>query len=179
MTRTAPAAGISTRGDLPWWVLLLQGLVLLGLGLMLLFNPLTTTVAIVVFIGASWFVSGVLDLVGLFMDRTNFGWKLASGIIGIWAGLVVLGQPLMSAIMIPTIYVIFLAVTGLIYGGVRIFHGIRGGGWGQIILGIVTLILSFMLLSDPVAGAFVLPFVFGIFAVAGGIAQIIAAFRAR
>jgi uncharacterized membrane protein HdeD (DUF308 family) len=179
MATSTQTASVPTRGDFPWWLLLLQGIALLILGLMLLFSPVTTTIAIVIFIGAAWFVSGVLDLVGLISDRSNFGWKLFSGIIGIWAGLVVLGQPLLSAVLLPTIYIIMLAITGLVYGAVRIYRGFKGGGWGQLILGVVTIILSFLLLSEPLAGAFVLPFVFGVFAIVGGIAEIIAAFQAR
>jgi len=82
-------------------------------------------------------------------------------------------------VLLPTIYIIMLAITGLVYGAVRIYRGFKGGGWGQLILGVVTIILSFLLLSEPLAGAFVLPFVFGVFAIVGGIAEIIAAFQAR
>lgn len=179
MAASTSMPAVSARGDSPWWLMLLHGIVMLILGLMLLFNPLTTTLAIVLVIGASWFVGGVLDLIGLLRDRRNFAWKLLSGLLGIWAGLVVLGQPLLSTIMLPTIYVIFIAITGLIYGGVRVFHGIRGGGWGDIILGAVTVVLSIMLLANPLSGAVVLPFVFGVFATIGGISAIFAAFRAR
>ncbi|MFO7167585.1 MAG: HdeD family acid-resistance protein [Chloroflexota bacterium] len=170
---------VRAQSDAPWWLLLIQGIVTLILGLLLLFNPVATTMAIVVFIGASWLVSGVLDLVGLLSDRRNLGWKVLSGVLGIWAGLVVLGQPVLSTIMLPTLFVIFVAVSGLFYGAVRIIHGLRGGGWVETILGIVAIILSLMLLSQPLVSALALPFVFGAIAVVGGVMAIIAAFRMR
>lgn len=175
----ATSTSARTQAGLPWWLMLIHGIAMLIMGLLLIFNPLATTLVIVLFIGASWFVSGVADLVGLIWDRENLLWKVISGVIGIWAGLAVLGQPLMSAILLPTIYVAILGITGLIFGAVQIYQGIKGAGWGALALGAVNIILGFLLLMNPLAGAVVLPFVFGIFAVAGGIAAIIAAFRNR
>lgn len=163
----------------PWWLMLIQGVAMLIMGLLLIFNPLATTLVIVIFIGASWFVSGVSDLVGLIWDRSNLIWKVISGVIGIWAGLAVLGQPLMSTLLLPTIYVTILGVTGIVFGAVQIFQSFRGSGWGALALGIVNIVLGLMLLANPLAGAVVLPFVFGIFAIGGGVGAIIAAFRAR
>lgn len=177
MTATSSAA--SARPGVPWWLMLIQGIIMLVLGLLLLFNPVMTVLAIVVFIGATWFVSGVMDLVSLIWDRSNLIWKVISGVIGIWAGLAVLGQPLMSAILLPTLYVLLLGITGIVFGGIQLFQGFRGGGWGAIVLGIVNIIIGILLMMNPLAGAIVLPFVFGIFAIAGGIAAIIAAFRGR
>lgn len=168
-----------SRVGLPWWLMLIHGLAMLAMGLLLVFNPLATTLVIVLFIGASWFVSGVTDLVGLIWDRENLVWKVISGVVGIWAGLAVLGQPVMSAILLPTIYVAILGVTGIVFGAIQIYQGLKGAGWGALALGAVNIILGLMLLMNPLAGAVVLPFVFGIFAIAGGIAAIIAAFRNR
>lgn len=175
------AATISGRSQygLPWWLLLIQGIIMLILGLLLIFNPLATTLAIIIFIGASWFVSGVMDLAGLIWDRNNLVWKILSGVIGIWAGLAVLNQPLMSTILLPTIYVLILGITGIVFGGIQLYQGFKGAGWGATVLGIVNIIIGLLLAMNPLAGAVVLPFVFGIFAIAGGIGAIISAFRAR
>jgi uncharacterized membrane protein HdeD (DUF308 family) len=56
---------------------------------------------------------------------------------------------------------------------------VKGAGWGAIVLGIANIIIGFLLTLNPLSGAIVLPFVFGIFAIAGGIAAIVAAFRMR
>jgi uncharacterized membrane protein HdeD (DUF308 family) len=175
---TTTVAGRAGQG-VPWWLMLIQGIAMVLIGLMLLFNPVMTVLVIVVFIGASWFVSGVTDLISLIWDRSNLVWKVISGVIGIWAGLAVLAQPLMSTILLPTIYVLILGITGIIFGAVQLYQGIKGAGWGALALGIVNIIIGFLLVLNPLAGAIVLPFVFGIFAIAGGIAAIIAAFRAR
>lgn len=176
---TTTTVGGQVRQGVPWWLMLIQGIAMVLIGLMLLFNPLATVLVIVVFIGASWFVSGVTDLVSLIWDRSNLVWKVISGVIGIWAGLAVLGQPLMSTVLLPTVYVLILGITGIIFGGVQVYQGLKGAGWGATALGAVNIIIGLLLLMNPLAGAIALPFVFGIFAIAGGIAAIIAAFRAR
>ncbi|MGB9578233.1 MAG: DUF308 domain-containing protein, partial [Halothiobacillaceae bacterium] len=102
-----------------------------------------------------------------------------SGVIGIWAGLVLLGQPLVGAVLLPFVYVIILALGGVMLGIVRIVQGVQGGGLGVIIWGAVTIFLAGWLLLNPLAGVVVLPFVFGVFTIVGGIMTIIAAFQIR
>lgn len=175
-TTTAVAAD---RGRLPWWVALILGICYVLLGLLLIFQPLATTVIVVIFIGASWFVSGVMDLLSLFRSRERWVWTIISGVIGIWAGLAVLSQPLLGALLVPTVFVIMLAITGMIMGVVRVIQGFQGAGWGVVIWGAITVILSGWLLMEPLAGVLVLPFVFGVMALAGGVMTIIAAVMGR
>lgn len=176
---TATSMSTQRQIDAPWWLLLVKGIVMVILGLLLLFNPVATAIGIVIYIGALWFVTGVMDLAGLIWDRSNLVWKVLSGIIGIWAGLAVLGQPLISTILLPTIYVLILGVTGVVFGCVQLYQSFRGAGWGAAVLGIANIILGILLAMNPLAGAVVLPFVFGIFAIVGGAGAIVAAFRAR
>ncbi len=177
MTTTATAA--TARNAVPWWVALILGITYVILGLFLIFQPLISTLLIVIFIGASWFVSGVMDLLSLFRSRERWLWTIISGVIGIWAGLAVLSQPLMGAILVPTVFVIILAITGIFIGVVRTVQGLQGAGWGMTIWGIVTVLLSGWLLFEPLAGVLVLPFFFGVMALVGGITTIIAAFMGR
>ena len=55
----------------------------------------------------------------------------------------------------------------------------KGGGWGEAILGILTIIFGIVLLANPLIGAAHLPYVLGIFAVIGGVGAIISAFLIR
>ncbi|MBI4673502.1 MAG: DUF308 domain-containing protein [Chloroflexi bacterium] len=82
----------------PWWLFLIEGISSIVLGLLLLTNPAVTVLVLVQFLGIWWLVSGILDIVGIFMDKTAWGWKLFSGIIGILAGIVILQHPILSTI---------------------------------------------------------------------------------
>ena len=47
-------------GDIPWWLVLIEGIALLILGLLLLANPGMTTIILVQVIGIFWFIDGKL-----------------------------------------------------------------------------------------------------------------------
>jgi uncharacterized membrane protein HdeD (DUF308 family) len=163
--------------SLPWWVVLLEGIAAVIIGILLLISPGVTTVVLIQFLGFYWLITGILALVSIFLDRSQWGWKLFSGILGILAGLVVIRNPLWSAVLIPTFLVIVLAIQALIQGVVKIVHSFGGGGLGAFVLGLLNILIGVILLFNPLIAAFALPLVLGILALIGGIAAIIGAFR--
>ena len=164
---------------LPWWLVLIQGIVLLILGIYLLTTPYQTLLVLVWFIGAYWLISGIFALISLAVDQSNMGGKILVGILGIIAGTLILIYPYYSTILLPTMLIIFIGVWGLIIGFITLFHSMKGGGWGEAILGILAIIFGIALLANPLIGAALLPYVLGIFAVIGGIGAIISAFMLR
>jgi uncharacterized membrane protein HdeD (DUF308 family) len=164
-----------------WWLVLLQGIATLILGVLLVTAPGMTTVVLVTLLGIYWLVSGIFSIVGIFVGDTGvpWGWLLFSGILGILAGIVVLDHPLWSAIMLPTVLAIFIAIQGIIMGVVGLIQAFKGGGWGAGIWGVVSIIIGIVLLGRPLVAASVLPIVMGILAVVGGIVLIVLAFRVR
>jgi uncharacterized membrane protein HdeD (DUF308 family) len=160
-------------------LVLLEGLAAVIIGLLLLFYTGMTVVVLIQILGFYWIISGILSLVSLFMDRTMWGWKLFVGILGVIAGVVVIRHPLWSAILIPTIIILFLAIQGIINGLVKLFYAFKGGGWGIAILGILNIIFGIILLCAPLLAASILPIFLGVFAIIGGIIAIINAFRLR
>jgi uncharacterized membrane protein HdeD (DUF308 family) len=57
--------------------------------------------------------------------------------------------------------------------------GFRGGGWGIGILGVLSIILGLLLLTNALAGVLVLPWIFGFFLIIGGIGAVIAGLKMR
>ena len=163
----------------PWWVILIDGIFSLIIGLLLLTNPLATTLVIVQFIGIFWLVTGVMTIIGIFMDRSMWGWKLVSGVIGIIAGFAVIGHPLWSTFLLPAILVTFMGISGLVIGLIGLVGAFRGGGWAAGILAVVNLFFGLLLLGSPFIAGLALPWVYGVLALAGGIFAIITAFRQR
>jgi uncharacterized membrane protein HdeD (DUF308 family) len=124
-------------------------------------------------LGLYWLVTGILTLVSLFIDRSQWGWKLFVGILGILAGLVVLRHPLWSAILVPAVLVIILAIQALVVGVAQLIHAFSGGGFGVVL----NIIFGLILLFNPLLGVIALPIVLGIFALIGGIALFFGSFR--
>jgi uncharacterized membrane protein HdeD (DUF308 family) len=134
---------------------------------------------LVQFLGIYWLVGGIFQIIAMFLDSTAWGWKLFMGILGILAGISVLNHPLWSTFLVPTVLVVILGIQGLVSGIIGLFMAFKGAGWGAGILAGISVLFGILLLTSPLVAALALPWVFGIFAVAGGIAGIIAAFQMK
>ncbi len=163
-----------------WWLLLLQGVAAILLGLMMLSAPAATLVSLVTFLGFYWMISGVLSLVRVFVDRSvPWIWSLLSGIVGILAGLFVVNHPLLAALAVPATLVIILGIDGLVMGVFEMMRGIKGGGIGAFLLGGVNILIGLLLLARPLAAALVVPFVFGVILFVQGVGLVFLALRNR
>ena len=160
----------------PWWLVLIEGVAAIIVGLALLFRPAPTTLLLVQFLGIYWLISGIISLASLFWDRTEWGWKLANGIIGILAGAVIIAHPLVSTLLVPTTLAIIIAIGGIIIGVVGLIQAFRGGGWGIGVLGALSILLGILLLANPVITGMVLPWLLGGFLIVGCILALLAAF---
>jgi uncharacterized membrane protein HdeD (DUF308 family) len=148
-------------------------------GFLLLISPGQTTLVLIQVLGIYWFLSGILSLVSMFIDHSGWGWKLATGILGILAGIYIIQHPLWSFVLVPTVLIIVLAIQGIIMGIIQLIQAFQGGGWGPGILGVLSFVFGIILLFSPMAAATVLPFVLGLWGIVGGIFAIIVAFRMR
>jgi len=163
----------------PWWLVLLEGIAAILIGVLLLTEPGATLFTIVVFLGVYWLVTGVLDLVMLFVDRTQWGWKLFSGIVGILAGLVIVRHPWWAAYLVPTTLVWIIGIMGIVIGVVAFARAFMGGGWASAILGVISILLGALLLFNTVMSTVVLLYAVAIWAVIGGIFGVVGAFFLR
>jgi uncharacterized membrane protein HdeD (DUF308 family) len=90
--------------DFPWWLVLLEGIVAVIIGLFLLTAPGATLFVLIQTLGIFWLVGGIFRTVSIFIDTSLWGWKLVGGALGILAGIVVLQHPLWSSVLVPAIY---------------------------------------------------------------------------
>jgi uncharacterized membrane protein HdeD (DUF308 family) len=119
--------------------------------------------------------------VGMFIDHSGWGWKLFMGLLSIIAGVMILRYPLISAFTIPAIFILILGIQGLIVGIVGLVMAFKGGGWGAGILGALSIVFGGILIANYSSPAMVVTLVWvtAVFAVIGGIAQIVQAFGMR
>lgn len=176
---TATTSSNPETAVVPWWVVLIEGIAAIILGLLLLISPLSTTVVIIQFLGIYWFIVGIIDIVRIFTERTAWGWKLFSGIIGILAGLAIIQYPLWATFLVPTTLVWLFGFFGVIIGVIGIIQAAQGAGWGAGVLGVLSILFGILLLSNAFLAALTTPFIFGILGIVGGIAAIVMAFRMR
>jgi uncharacterized membrane protein HdeD (DUF308 family) len=165
------------ESKLPWWFLLIEGIVAIIVGILLLMNPYKMSVLLVQVLAIYWLIKGIVSIVSIFIDHSAWGWKLFIGIVGIIAGYVLIKHPIGGTAVAAQAFVIVLGIQGIIIGIVELVQAFQGGGWGVGILGALTTIIGIWLLSNAWASARVLPWVLGILAIIAGIVAIIYAAR--
>ena len=165
--------------ELPWWLGLVQGVALLVLGALCLSAPGATLLVLVQLTGLYWLITGILGLISLISDRTAWLWKVFAGVIGILAGIAVIGHPMWSSILVPTTLVIVIGIFGIVNGILVMVQAFGIRRWSGVLLGFVGVLLGLVLVANPLIGAATLPFVLGIFALFGGVMSIIMAWFER
>jgi uncharacterized membrane protein HdeD (DUF308 family) len=163
----------------PWWLVLLQGIIALILGICLLYEPIFAMATIIIFLGAYWFVSGIFTLFGAFGEPGDRGWKIGLGILGIILGLLFIAYPLYSTVISMFVFAVMVGVIAMIHGFLALNGAFRGKGWGVGILGILSILFGLLILANPWASTLAVPFVFGILGVVFGFAAIIGSFTVR
>ena len=164
---------------LPWWVVLLWGLLSLIVGILFLTTPGITTIILITFMGAYWLVGGFFTLGSLAVDKTNMGWKIFLSIVNILAGLVILLYPLYSTVFILSFFAIFIGFWGVFIGAAHLFQAFKTKDGGNGVLGVISMIFGIVILIYPFIAAELIPFIVGIVAIVSGIAAVIAAFQVK
>lgn len=164
------------EAGLPWWLLLIQGIAAVILGVLLFVRPTTTMIVMIQFLGIYWLITGIFSVVSLIWDRSEWAWKLTSGILGILAGILIIQNLLWSTLILPATLALLLGGIGVIIGISQIIEAFRGSGIGVGVLGAFNILLGFILITRPVIAGFALPWVLGSVLIVGGILTIIAAF---
>jgi uncharacterized membrane protein HdeD (DUF308 family) len=168
------------RGEsLPWWLVLLEGIVAALFGLLLLFAPGATLLFLVQVLGLYLFIAGLFRIIGIFLDSSLWGLKLVAGVLCILAGILVLRHPMWSGVLVPTVLVFYIGFLSIFQGGIGIFLAFRGGGLGIGVLGALGILFGLILVSNPIIGVATLPLALGIFMLAGGVVAVGQAFRMR
>ncbi len=163
----------------PWWLVLIEGILAIIVGVLLWMYPIRAFITLSFFIGIYWIVSGIFDLVSLFVDRTAWGWKLFMGVIGILAGWFLVDQVLRGALTLSITIVWLVGLMGIFYGILGLIRGFTGAGWGAAILGILSIIFGGYILANRWAAVLAVPWMFGFLSVFFGFLAIFGAFALR
>ena len=184
-TTAAKPTAVQVQPRRPWWLTLIVGISAIVVGALLLWGNLITQVRtyflLVEVLGIWWLVDGIFDIVGLFVDRTAWAWKLFIGIVSIIAGGYILMYPILVGLELPQIFVLVLGLWGIIKGLVLLFLAFKGGGWPAGLMGAITIIFGGILVANySVPGwGLALVWVAAVFAFIGGIFMVYQAFKQR
>jgi uncharacterized membrane protein HdeD (DUF308 family) len=167
-----------------WKLFLTEGIVLFILGLLAIIVPPIATIAVEVLIGWLLLMSGVVGLIATLRMRNapGRGWSLASAVLGIVAGIVLLAWPLSGAVSLTMILTVFLVLEGVVSILYALEHKRElSGRWGAMLFsGVVDLLLAGIIFAGlPGTAAWAIGLLVGINLVFGGSALIAMALHAR
>jgi uncharacterized membrane protein HdeD (DUF308 family) len=169
-----------SRGEaLPWWLVLVEGIVVALLGLVLLVAPGASLVFLVWLLGIYLLIAGIFRLIGIFLDSSFWGWKLAAGILCLIAGLAILSNPLWSTTVASTWLVILVGFLAMLQGVAGLVVALQGGGWGMGALSVLGILFGLFLVINPLIGMATLTLILAIVMLIGGVGAVIQAFRMR
>jgi len=167
-----------------WVLYLVEGIILVILGIAAVAIPPLATVAVELLFGWLFLISGIAGLVTTFWMRQapGFWWSLVSAILGIAAGVVLLVWPLSGVLSLTLVLIAFFVVEGVASIMFALEHKRElTAQWGwMLVSGIVDLILAVILFSGfPGTAAWALGLLVGINLIFGGCALVAMALRAR
>ncbi|SEF12111.1 Uncharacterized membrane protein HdeD, DUF308 family [Rhizobiales bacterium GAS191] len=167
-----------------WVLFLVEGIILVVLGLVAIVTPPIATLAVEILLGWVFLISGIAGLITTFWMRQapGFWWSLISAILGIAAGIVLLLWPLSGILSLTLVLIAYFVIEGVASIMFALEHKQElSGRWGWMLAsGIVDLILAaIILLGLPGTAAWVLGLLVGINMVFGGSALIAMALHAR
>jgi uncharacterized membrane protein HdeD (DUF308 family) len=167
-----------------WVLFLIEGILLVILGLLAIVVPPLATIAVAILIGWLFLISGIAGLITTFGARhaPGFWWSLLSAVLGIAAGVVLLGWPVSGAISLTLLLIIFFTIEGVISIMYALEHKRElTGQWGwMLVSGIIDLVLAAIIFAGlPGTAAWALGLLVGINMLFGGTSLIAIALHAR
>ena len=166
-----------------WGLFLIQGLIMAGLGLLAVAEPMIATLAVTIFAGWMFLVSGIVGLAGVFTARRvpGFWWGLITALLAIAVGIYLLWRPLAGVLSLTLVVAAFFAAQGITQIIAAIGHRGVLASWGWLLFsGIVDLILAAIIISGwPGTAEWTLGLLFGINLFMWGLSLVMTALACR
>ncbi len=167
-----------------WKALLIKGVVLVILGLAALLLPPLASIAVTIFLGWLFLISGVAGLVFTFWAREapGFWWSLISAVVAIIAGVILLAWPLQGTLTLTLVVGAYFIADGIATIMFALEHRKKlTGRWGWMIAsGIANLaVAAIIILGLPGSALWALGLLVGLNLLFGGSALIGLALSAR
>jgi uncharacterized membrane protein HdeD (DUF308 family) len=156
----------------PLWLCVLLGIVMILAGFSVLGDIVLFTVISTIFIGMMSIAVGAFEVIHAFWTKGwgGFVWQVLLGILYIAFGIVLVSQPVASALILTYVLGLLLLISGVL----RILLGLghwREAGWIMLLSGLFGVLAGLVILTGfPMTGLWVLGFLLGVDLISHGIA---------
>jgi uncharacterized membrane protein HdeD (DUF308 family) len=167
-----------------WKLFLIEGVILLVLGLIAIVVPHIASLAVAILLGWLLLLSGAVGLATTYWmrDAPGFWWSLVSALLALAAGVILLGWPLSGVVSLTLVLVVFFVMEGVASIMFALEHKRElSGRWGWMLAsGVVDLILAAIIVAGlPGTAAWAIGLLAGIDLTLGGASMIAMALHAR
>ena len=164
----------------------MRGLLAITLGVVLVFYPDKTRWFLGNFMGMFWLASGFISLRWSATGERARGWALVAGIVGVLAGIGMLGRGVASRFVAEDIVIGVVGLIILLTGLLHMFGGFRQDGqsirrwsWTGFLLGVFEAVLGLLLIIEPLERGPIVYTAATLWALLGGLILIGDALRVR
>lgn len=167
-----------------WWIGVLLGVLFLLLGFWVIQSPIESFVTFAIYFAITYIISGMGAIVFSISNREvidGWGWQLAGGILELILGIALLTNPGVSMIALAFFVGFWLLFRGISTISISLDLKRNGGSnWSWVLFsGILTAILAFMVLVNPLYAISTLSIFVGLSLIMAGIAAIMVGFQIR
>lgn len=159
------------------YAFLMGGVAGLIFGIVLLIRQDEALGLLMVILGLWWLIHGIFLVFAVFIDSQDVGWKLAIGLLGVAAGLLVLTNPGEATDLFKGAIGVFLGILGILVGASSLVGATRGGGFGAALFGIISVLVGAMVLANASFTTTALVTIFAALLILDGFAGIYLAIR--
>jgi uncharacterized membrane protein HdeD (DUF308 family) len=165
-----------------WWVLLVNGILGIIVGILILSIPWTVR-SLEIFFGAYLIVRGVLQAFSPPRAGSSRAWNISIGILSLLVGIAIISIPSFALLSLLTL-AIFIGIWLIVSGVAETVASISNRAtvdywWLGTIGGVLSVILGFFALYRPLLTLAALVLVVGIWAIVTGIMEIILSFEIK
>lgn len=168
-----------------YWVLfLVQGIIMMVLGAAAIVWPQVSTLAVDLYVGWMFLISGILGLLTMFVapSAAAFFWSLLTAALSLFVGVLLLWHPVEGVVSLTLVLIAFFIVEGVfqIAAAIRDRQALPDS-WGWLLMsGIADLVLAAMMISGwPLTAIWALGLVVGLNLLTSGLAIVMVAIAAR
>jgi uncharacterized membrane protein HdeD (DUF308 family) len=167
-----------------WKLFLFQGVVMIILGILAVAAPAVATIAVDIYVGWLFLLSGIVGLVAIFSAKNipAFLWSLITAALSAAVGILLVWKPVEGALSLTLLLTAFFVVEGVFQIVTSVaYRDVMRGSWGwMLVSGIADLALAaIIILGWPTTAAWTLGLLVGINLITSGWAIVMAALAGR
>lgn len=160
-----------------WYLPSILGIIFVIVGIWSIITPASTYLSLALIFSITFFIVGLLEIIFSISYRKqldDWGWSLASGILSVIIGVILIMHPQISVITLPIFVgfvVLYQSIMAIVWSIEMQSYKVPNWGW-MLFIGIVGVIFSFFLILNPLFAGFTIAVFTGIALITVGVFHI-------